>query len=349
MLENAVYSVITVEGCAAILWKDGKSPEMREKAATALRITAPDLFELRVIDEIIPEPPGGAHAEPRGDGAGAAGDADPPPRGAAEAQAGQAGPPAPREVPAHGAVPNRASSARCSRCGNASIAAVVVASHDPRHRGIRTGIASDRSRLQGQPQGVLPLGRRDPPPLKAAVIVDADRGEDLGHVHALGELAREAQRRLRARLRQRRADAERALRLATDATSVKRATSCATQNEDARRKAMERVKANSLVMKLTDAEWQWDRRKLTFYFTAEKRVDFREPRARSRVAVPHAHRAQADRRARRGQAPRRHRPLRPRSTARRRGCPSCARSTSASRRTSGCRSTRRRSPARAGG
>src|SRR5258705_2611703 len=62
MLENAVYSVITVEGCAAILWKDGKSPEMREKAASALRITAQDLMELRVIDEIIPEPPGGAHA-----------------------------------------------------------------------------------------------------------------------------------------------------------------------------------------------------------------------------------------------------------------------------------------------
>jgi acetyl-CoA carboxylase carboxyl transferase subunit alpha len=62
MLENAVYSVITIEGCAAILWKDGKSPEMRERAASALRITAPDLFELRVIDEIIPEPPGGAHS-----------------------------------------------------------------------------------------------------------------------------------------------------------------------------------------------------------------------------------------------------------------------------------------------
>src|ERR671937_828188 len=63
MLENAVYSVITVEGCAAILWKDGKSPEMRERAASALKITAPDLYELRVIDEIIPEPPGGAHAD----------------------------------------------------------------------------------------------------------------------------------------------------------------------------------------------------------------------------------------------------------------------------------------------
>ena len=61
MLENAVYSVITAEGCAAILWKDGKSIEMRERAATALRITSPELQDLKVIDEIVPEPVGGAH------------------------------------------------------------------------------------------------------------------------------------------------------------------------------------------------------------------------------------------------------------------------------------------------
>ncbi|HYW50652.1 MAG TPA: acetyl-CoA carboxylase carboxyltransferase subunit alpha [Gemmatimonadaceae bacterium] len=61
MLENAVYSVISVEGCAAILWKDSKSSESKEKAAKALRLTAPDLMELRVIDEIVPEPEGGAH------------------------------------------------------------------------------------------------------------------------------------------------------------------------------------------------------------------------------------------------------------------------------------------------
>jgi acetyl-CoA carboxylase carboxyl transferase subunit alpha len=61
MMENAVYSVITVEGCAAILWKDGKSPEMRERAAGALRITASDLLDLKVIDDIVPEPIGGAH------------------------------------------------------------------------------------------------------------------------------------------------------------------------------------------------------------------------------------------------------------------------------------------------
>jgi acetyl-CoA carboxylase carboxyl transferase subunit alpha len=63
MLQNSVYSVITVEGCAAILWKDGKSPEMRERAATALKITAPDLLDLHVVDEVIDEPVGGAHAD----------------------------------------------------------------------------------------------------------------------------------------------------------------------------------------------------------------------------------------------------------------------------------------------
>ena len=63
MLENSVYSTISVEGCAAILWKDGKSPEMREKAARSLRLTAADLVELRVVDEVVPEPPGGAHSD----------------------------------------------------------------------------------------------------------------------------------------------------------------------------------------------------------------------------------------------------------------------------------------------
>src|SRR5215212_1616982 len=62
MLENSIYSTISPEGCAAILWKDGKSVEMRERAAVALRITAEDLYEMRVIDQIIPEPLGGAHA-----------------------------------------------------------------------------------------------------------------------------------------------------------------------------------------------------------------------------------------------------------------------------------------------
>src|SRR6266516_3816446 len=63
MLENSVYSVISPEGCAAILWKDASQ---RERAAEELKITAEDLLGLGVIDEIIPEPPGGAHADPEG-------------------------------------------------------------------------------------------------------------------------------------------------------------------------------------------------------------------------------------------------------------------------------------------
>ncbi len=61
MLEYAIYSVISPEGCAAILWKD---QARAEEAAAALRLTAPDLLELGVVDEIIPEPPGGAQMNP---------------------------------------------------------------------------------------------------------------------------------------------------------------------------------------------------------------------------------------------------------------------------------------------
>jgi acetyl-CoA carboxylase carboxyl transferase subunit alpha len=60
MLENSVYSVITPEGCAAILWK---SASAKDKAAEAMKMTAGDLSELGVIDEVLPEPFGGAHSD----------------------------------------------------------------------------------------------------------------------------------------------------------------------------------------------------------------------------------------------------------------------------------------------
>ena len=62
ILENAYYSVISPEGCAAILWKERAAAE---KAAAALKITAKDLLELGLVDEIIPEPLGGAHNDPK--------------------------------------------------------------------------------------------------------------------------------------------------------------------------------------------------------------------------------------------------------------------------------------------
>jgi len=113
----------------------------------------------------------------------------------------------------------------------------------------------------------------DPPALHAAVIVDVDRGEDLGYIHALGDLAQKrnggCSHGCGNSLPERKA-----LRLATEkdrglSKDLERL------NEEARRKAMERVRANGLGMKLSDAEWQWDRKKLTLYFTADKRVDFR--------------------------------------------------------------------------
>jgi cell fate regulator YaaT (PSP1 superfamily) len=113
----------------------------------------------------------------------------------------------------------------------------------------------------------------DPPPLNAAVIVDVDRGEDLGHVHALGDLAQKrnggCSHGCGTSLPERKA-----LRLATEKDRGV-SQDLGRLNEEARRKAMERVKANGLGMKLSDAEWQWDRKKLTLYFTADKRVDFR--------------------------------------------------------------------------
>jgi acetyl-CoA carboxylase carboxyl transferase subunit alpha len=58
MFENAIYSVISPEGCASIMWRDASKAE---QAAAALRITAHDLLKLGIIDEIVPEPEGGAH------------------------------------------------------------------------------------------------------------------------------------------------------------------------------------------------------------------------------------------------------------------------------------------------
>lgn len=108
------------------------------------------------------------------------------------------------------------------------------------------------------------------------VVVPTDRGEDLGHVSALGETA------------------ERKCGIGCDGCptgesveprgSILRMASSEdaylndqlrVAEEDVRRKVLERVRIHNLQMKVSDAEWQWDRKKLTVYFTADKRVDFR--------------------------------------------------------------------------
>ena len=62
MLENAVYSVIAPESCSSILWRDW---EHKQDAARILKLTADDFYGFRIIDEIVPEPPEGAHADPQ--------------------------------------------------------------------------------------------------------------------------------------------------------------------------------------------------------------------------------------------------------------------------------------------
>ena len=113
----------------------------------------------------------------------------------------------------------------------------------------------------------------EPPPVKAHVIVDADRGEDLGVVHSVGDLATLRNAKTGHGLGGN-APSLKVRRLATNA-DVRQHTTARSDDDDARKRSIERVRANSLIMKVTDAEWQWDRKKLTLYFTAERRVDFR--------------------------------------------------------------------------
>jgi cell fate regulator YaaT (PSP1 superfamily) len=111
-----------------------------------------------------------------------------------------------------------------------------------------------------------------------AVIVEAERGRDLGHVTAVGELAEKkcggCSGCSTSPVAEEPAPLKRVLQRAAP-EDVKSHTEVRRSEEDARRKVMQRVRAHELMMKVSDTEWQWDRNKLTIYFTAEKRVDFR--------------------------------------------------------------------------
>ena len=105
-----------------------------------------------------------------------------------------------------------------------------------------------------------------------AVIVEVERGQDLGFVSALGDVAAKKCQRCGACNQE--SSARPIVRLAT-AEDRKTAAELRGNEEDVRRTVRDRVREHALPMKVSDAEWQWDRRKLTIYFTAEQRVDFR--------------------------------------------------------------------------
>ena len=117
----------------------------------------------------------------------------------------------------------------------------------------------------------------EPPALHDPVIVEVERGQDLGRVSALGDVALKKCARGcgGCALAEVPKTVERqVVRRATPA-DVEQADRLHADEDSARRTARERVRAHDLPMKISDAEWQWDRRKLTLYFTAEQRVDFR--------------------------------------------------------------------------
>ena len=113
-----------------------------------------------------------------------------------------------------------------------------------------------------------------PPALRTAVIVTVDRGEDLGRVHSTGELAA---KRKAGTTHGKAAPAElpNVVRVATP-QEVDRAVRLRADEHAVRKAAIEFARELKLDLKISDTEWQWDRRKLTCFFTAEERVDFRE-------------------------------------------------------------------------
>ena len=113
-----------------------------------------------------------------------------------------------------------------------------------------------------------------PPPMRAALIVQVERGEDFARVHSIGELALKRHAGT-SHGKASPAELPAAVRLATK-YEVDTAVRLRVDEDAVRKAALEIVRELKLDMKVSDTEWQWDRRRLTCYFTAEERVDFRQ-------------------------------------------------------------------------
>ena len=108
------------------------------------------------------------------------------------------------------------------------------------------------------------------------VIVEVERGEDLGRVSALGETAaKKCSRCQGCGQDEATGNVERKITRKATPDEVRVAAELRKNEDDVRRTVRDRVRQHALPMKVSDAEWQWDKRKLTIYFTAEQRVDFR--------------------------------------------------------------------------
>jgi len=134
-------------------------------------------------------------------------------------------------------------------------------------------------RFKGNRREYFTWPSEDSSPLRldVPVIVEVDRGQDFGVISALGEIAAKKCERCGtcgAHPPADEATIRNVVRLATP-EDRKTATDLRINEEEVRRTVRDRVRQHNLPMKASDAEWQWDKRKLTIYFTAEQRVDFR--------------------------------------------------------------------------
>jgi cell fate regulator YaaT (PSP1 superfamily) len=136
-------------------------------------------------------------------------------------------------------------------------------------------------RFKGNRKGFFSWGgEAEPLRLQEAVIVEAERGFDLGRVNSVGDTAAKKCAGCgtscgTGESAAKEAPVVRAVSRRANQEEIRTSNELRKGEEDVRRKVIERVKEHQLAMKVSDAEWQWDRNKLTIYFTAEKRVDFR--------------------------------------------------------------------------
>lgn len=134
-------------------------------------------------------------------------------------------------------------------------------------------------RFKGTRKGYFIWGAEaDPIKVKEAVIVEVERGHDLGRVTAVGDMAEKKCGSCSgcgvAETTDEAAPPKQVIRRATE-DDLRTHREIRSSEEDVRQKVIQRVRAHDLLMKVSDTEWQWDRNKLTIYFTADKRVDFR--------------------------------------------------------------------------
>jgi cell fate regulator YaaT (PSP1 superfamily) len=135
-------------------------------------------------------------------------------------------------------------------------------------------------RFKGNRKGFFTWGdEAQPLRLSEPVIVEAERGLDFGRINSVGDTAEKKCTSCSTGCATGEGAAEppviRPVNRRASQEEIKTANELRKGEEDVRRKVIERVKEHQLQMKVSDAEWQWDRNKLTIYFTAEKRVDFR--------------------------------------------------------------------------